>query len=284
MSTSNPSFKDYSFAHYGEVYKILKEVFTEHGIKYYLIGANARDIALYQAGERPTRATADIDFAVMVPDHSHYEAIKTDLRKHGFEDTNGAMPYRMFHPKSKTVIDLLPFGGIEENKMVSFLNGKIELSTVGMEQVAEEIEMFEHPEGFSIPFSPAHGLVILKLIAWSEKQEIREKDLGDTANLLRIAWALYEPELYKENAEHADLFELQDFETRIVAARIMGRKMQRILKLDQDLDNKIKKLLQDELDANTGSLTLALVKALGTDLDFAKTIIRTVQRGIMESE
>ncbi|SFB80868.1 Nucleotidyl transferase AbiEii toxin, Type IV TA system [Flagellimonas taeanensis] len=282
MSTSNHSFKAYSFAHHGEVYRILEKVFAEHGVNYYLIGANARDIALYRAGERPIRATADIDFAVMVPDHDRYNAIKLELKKYGFDDVGRNMPYRMFHEGSKTVLDLLPFGGIEENRMVSFLNEKIELSAVGMQQVAEDIEMFEHPEGFSIPFSPAHGLVILKLIAWSEKPEMRMKDLGDTAEILRIAWALYEPELYRENAEHADLFGLEDFEMHSVSARIMGRKMQRILKLDRDLGDKIKGLLQKELDAETGPLTLALAKALDKDLGFARKIVRAMQTGILE--
>lgn len=66
MSTSNPTYKDYSFAKHGEVYRILEEVFTANDIKYYLVGANARDVQLYKAGIKPTRSTADIDFAVIL--------------------------------------------------------------------------------------------------------------------------------------------------------------------------------------------------------------------------
>ena len=63
MSTSNLTYKDYSFANHGEVYQALEEVFIKHDITYYLVGANARDVQLYKAGIKPTRGTADIDFA-----------------------------------------------------------------------------------------------------------------------------------------------------------------------------------------------------------------------------
>lgn len=283
MSTSNQSFKDYSFAHHGEVFKILDSVFRSYGVSYYLIGANARDVALYKAGEKPIRATADIDFAVMVPGHEEFDYIKEELKKKGFEKDLGNMPYRLFHSKSKAVIDLLPFGGIEEESTVRFAESKLELSSVGMSQVASDIETFVHPEGFSIPVSPAHGLVILKLIAWSEKPGYREKDLGDTANILRIAWSIYEPELYSEDAEHSDLFEVEKFDARLIGARVMGRKMYPILQLDKALNKKIKLLLDDQIKAGPGLLTLAIAKALGCDLSFAKEMIKSLQQGAEEN-
>lgn len=75
MSISNPTYKDYSFANHGEVYQILEEVFAANDIIYYLIGANARDVQLYRAGIKPARNTADIDFAIMVPDINKYQSL-----------------------------------------------------------------------------------------------------------------------------------------------------------------------------------------------------------------
>ncbi|MBW8201644.1 hypothetical protein [Flagellimonas abyssi] len=283
MSISNQSFKEYSFAHHGEVYKILDTVFRANGIDYYLIGANARDVAFYKVGEKPKRATADIDFAVMVPNHEQFDAVKEELKKHGFEKSQGNMPYSLFHAESKTTIDLLPFGGIEEERMVRFAEGNLELSAVGLTQVSKEIESFDHPYGIALPVTPAHGLVILKLIAWSEKPGDREKDLGDTANILRIAWALYEPEIFRENAEHSDLFEMENFDTRLVGARIMGRKMKRILVLDAALEVKINNLLNQEIQNPSSPLSIALVKALDCSMNHAKDIIRSLKLGVTEN-
>ncbi|TLF47113.1 nucleotidyl transferase AbiEii/AbiGii toxin family protein [Maribacter aurantiacus] len=282
MSTSPQNFKAYSFAHHAEVYQILEKVFASHGIHYYLIGANARDVALYKAGAKPSRATADIDFALMVPDHASFESLKTDLKKHGFEDTKGQMPYRLFHTKSNTVIDLLPYGQIAQDDTVSFTERQVELSTVGMMEVGTVTEVFEHPEGLSIPVSPAHGLVILKLIAWSEKPD-RTKDLGDIASLLETAWPLYEPELYTEDSEHADLFDAENFEMGTAAGQVMGRKMQQVLKLNEVLKGKIVGMLEDELKKQTGPLSIEIAIKMERDIDFAQRIIKAIKMGITET-
>ena len=67
MSTSDQSYKQYSFAEHKEVYQKLETAFVKFNAHYYLIGANARDVQLYKAGQKPNRGTADIDFAVMIP-------------------------------------------------------------------------------------------------------------------------------------------------------------------------------------------------------------------------
>lgn len=281
MSTSHPSFKGYSFAHCAEVYRILDTVFTAHGISYYLIGANARDVALYKAGQKPSRATADIDFAVMVPDYKSFDALKADLHQNGFEDTKGKMPYRMFHTISNTIIDLLPYGQIAQNHTISFIERQVELSTVGMAEVATASEIFEHPEGISIPVSPSHGIVILKLIAWSEKPG-RSKDLGDIAALLEAAWPLYEPELFRPDSEHADLFADENFETGTAGAQVMGRKMQQVLRLNETLRSLILGLFKDELARESGPLTVAIATTMKRDIAFSQRILEAIVKGITE--
>lgn len=118
MSTSNLTYKDYSFANHKEVYQALEEVFIKHDIIYYLVGANARDVQLYKAGIKPTRGTADIDFAVMVPDFQVYDLIFEELCKRGFRKTNEN--YRLIYDKTNTVLDLMPYGKIEQDYTVNF--------------------------------------------------------------------------------------------------------------------------------------------------------------------
>lgn len=217
----------------------------------------------------------------MVPGHESYAALKTDLYQHGFEDTKGGMPYRLYHTKSNTVIDLLPFGQIAQDHTVSFTERHVELSTVGMAQVAEAAEIFKHPEGPSIPVSPAHGLVVLKLIAWSEKPE-RTKDLGDIASLLDAAWPLYEPELYTEDSAHGDLFDAEDFVTSIVAARVMGRKMQDILQLNDELRVSILDMVDKELKNLSGPISVAIATSMDRNIEFAQRILQAMRIGITE--
>ncbi|MCB0480625.1 MAG: hypothetical protein KDC83_04295 [Flavobacteriales bacterium] len=279
MNTSDQTYKAYSFADHKEVYLLLEKVFTQFDIFYYLIGANARDVSLYKAGIKPSRGTADIDFAVMVPDMINYIDLKSQLKAQGFIEPNQDQPYRLFYSRTNTVIDLLPFGEIEEKNTVSFSDRQIEISTVGFKQMVSEVEPFEHPEGFSIPVLPAHGIVLLKLISWGEKPEWG-KDLLDIKELLESAWELYEPELYQENAKHADVFGTDNFKMPLVAARIMGRKMKSVLNQDQKLKTLILKQLGDELSHDVGPMVANMAAASRNTVMEIKEIFSALVQGI----
>lgn len=281
MSTSDQTYKAYSFADHSEVYSILEVVFKEFRIAYYLIGANARDVALYKAGQKPNRGTADIDFAVMVPDFESYSQLKERIKEKGFEDTNGNAPYRLFYPQSNTVIDLLPYGKIAQDHTVNFADRAIELSIVGMQEVGEAVEIFEHPDGLSIPVAPAHGIVILKLISWSEKPD-RIKDLKDIKSLLEAAWQLYEAELYVEDSNYADLFDEDDFHMHLIAARVMGRKMQAILNQSTSLKQLIITEIEKELKETAGPKSIQIVSGTNQAVKEVKSIFNALAKGIRD--
>lgn len=190
------------------------------------------------------------------------------------------MPYRLFHTKSQTDIDLLLYGQIAQDYTVSFTERQVALSTVCMTELASATEVFD--EGFGIPVSPSHGLVILKLIAWSEKPS-RTKDLGDIAALLESAWPLYEPELFVEDSAHADLFDAEDFETSTAAVQVMGRKMQEVLQLNNALRTDILSMFEAELKRETGPISIAIATALERDIAFAQSILKSIHKGITEN-
>ncbi|MFC4691300.1 nucleotidyl transferase AbiEii/AbiGii toxin family protein [Dokdonia genika] len=278
MSISHLTFKDYSFADHTEVYKVLDATFKTHGISYYLIGANARDVQLYKAKAKPTRITGDIDFAVLVPDFDTYASLQEALIAGGFAKTE--FPYRLFHTASNTVIDLMPFGKIQDANKVVF-NKNLTLSVLGYKEVHEHSETFALPEtDLSIPVTPLEGLFILKWISWQEKPE-RQKDLDDLAHLLNNAWDLLEEEAYNE---HLDLFEEEDFKTINAAARILGRKMKRILANDETLRDNITTLLESTISDKTklGALEITFAAALKLDIETTLVILADILRGIKE--
>jgi predicted nucleotidyltransferase len=239
MNTSNQTFKQYSFAHHAKVYAILETVFAEYGITYYLIGANARDVQLYKQGIKPTRGTADIDFAVMIPDFIIYNSIFETLCTKGFRTTKEA--YRLVFNETNTVLDLMPYGKIEQEYTVNFTERELSLSVLGFKEVGEHIETVNiKEEKYTLPVSPVEGLIILKLISWKDKPALRMKDLEDISFLLQHAWSLYEEEAY---SNHLDLFDA-NFDTQIAAARIIGRKMKPIINQNEKLKNKIVNILE----------------------------------------
>ncbi len=278
MSTSNLTYKDYSFANHGEVYQILEEVFTSNQIKYYLIGANAKDVQLYKAGLKPVRNTADIDFAVMVPTFEKYDVIFDTLCNRGFKKTEES--YRLIFDKTNTILDLLPYGEIEQNYTVNFDTRDISLSVLGFKEVGEHAEEITIQEiGISIPTTPVVGLIILKLISWNDKKD-RIKDLKDISLLLNSGWEFYEAEAYEN---HLDLFD-DDFEMVTAAARIIGRKMKPILALNEKLHQTIISILDEAIleksKANTTEVTLAL--NMKKSLQEVQKILNEIKMGIKE--
>ena len=238
------TFKEYSFQGHKNVYQIIDSVMKSFGYEYYLIGANARDIQLYKAGIKPSRGTADIDFAVMVPTLEEYDVFITKIIESGFKKTKHK--YRVIYIDSNTVVDILPYGEIAEDYTLNFDERNIELSVLGFEEVGTEIEQFELDEKITIPTTPAHGLIILKLISWNDRND-RNKDLKDIRSLLDAGWELYQDEVYDENSIHFDLLDVENFDIHNAAARIMGRKIKPLLNKCEPLKETILTLLQNEV-------------------------------------
>jgi predicted nucleotidyltransferase len=279
MSISNLTYKDYSFANHGEVYQILEEVFTANDVTYYLIGANARDVQLYRVGIKPTRNTADIDFAVMVPDINKYQLLFNELCNRGFKRTSEI--YRLVYDKTNTVLDLLPYGKIEQNHTINFNQRDMELSVLGFKEVGEQVEnIYIKEAGFTLPTTPVVGLIILKLVSWSDKQD-RTKDLEDISLLLNLGWEFFEAEAYEN---HLDLFDDDNFEMTKAAARIIGRKMKQILESNAKLYKTIIDILdaaiKEKPKANITEVTLAL--NMKRSLHEVQSILNEIKVGIEE--
>ena len=80
-----------------ELFGVLEEELQLLGIDFYVIGALARDIMI--TGKYDIlipRATSDVDIAVMIPEYSVYDTLKSNLLKRGFTEdkTKG---YRLFY-------------------------------------------------------------------------------------------------------------------------------------------------------------------------------------------
>ncbi|SMG45187.1 nucleotidyl transferase AbiEii/AbiGii toxin family protein [Arenibacter troitsensis] len=279
MSTSNLTYKDYSFANHGEVYKILEEVFTTYDITYYLIGANARDVQLYKAGIKPARGTADIDFAVMVPDLEIYDNLIEELCNRKFRKTKEN--YRLIYDKTNTVLDLMPYGKIEQDYTVNFNERDISLSVLGFKEVGDHAEEIEIKDaGFSLITSPVVGLIILKLISWNDKQD-RIKDLEDISLLLNSGWDFYEEEAYRN---HLDLFN-DDFEMTKAAARILGRKMKPILATNEKLYHTIMSIIEAAIKEKPKAENTEIILALNMNKSLleVKNLLSEIKKGIVDT-
>lgn len=271
------SFKALSLPFLGNVYTIIDRTCKANGVSCYLIGAQARDINLLESGIRPTRGTMDIDFAIMLPDMATYDKIVDDLLVEGFRKTK--MPYRIIHDETNTVVDLLPFGEIEEKGSVKFTERDVELSVLGFREVNEIVQDVVI-EGTTLRVTPMEGIFILKLISWNDKPQERLKDLDDLQFILRNYFELHQDRFYADHLDCLEELPEEDFELG-AGARLIGRDMAAVLKHSEMLRNHILSIIDERLSGTIGSL-----HKLSDDIDDHEKLdvelISMIKKGIEE--
>lgn len=278
MSNTSKGIKNSLFDNHKKAFEIILETFNEFKISYYLIGAQARDVHFLAKGIKPTRGTRDIDFAIMMQDIHQYNELKGKLVAKGFIETKD--PFRLNFNLGETVIDLLPFGEIEEDYTINFDQRDLELSVLGFRELNKEKEnhVIDDNEDISIPVPPLHGIFLLKLLSWDDTKPNREKDLLDINLILNNYWTFIEDEAY---SNHTDLF-TDDFTTQNASARILGRKLQNTMKSTEVLSSRIKEILTSQIKQENpdGLMLRTLASKEQRSIEDIKSLLQQVLDGI----
>ena len=189
---------------------------------YLVVGATARDIVYHHRFGTPVkRATTDVDFGIQVSSWKAFESLSQALVSEGFKATKAA--HRFFCPNN-TQLDIVPFGAIEDNKAnIQWPpNGEIEMNVLGFKEALDHaflIEITSEP-AVNIPVASPQGLMILKLIAWNDRDRtMRERDALDIAYLLNNydADKLVVERLYEEN-----IIGQYDYDVILASAHLLG--------------------------------------------------------------
>ncbi|NLT52687.1 MAG: hypothetical protein GXX85_17425 [Ignavibacteria bacterium] len=276
---SKKAYRELSLPHFREVFRIIDTVCGEMGIGYYLIGAQAKDFHFLEKGFKPRRDTKDIDFAVMMPEMKVYDNMINRFIQSGFK--KAGEPYRIIHVETDTIIDLLPFGELEAEGTVKFTEREIELSVVGMKEVKSHTVAADLEE-ITIKVSPLEGLVILKLISFSDKPQERTKDLDDINEILKNYFDINSERFFEDHLDLVDEIPTDNY-TELAGARLLGRDMKLILAQSQKLSNTIKTILSEELKDKPGSISeYFLRKNYAVDYELLQKVFGQILKGIEE--
>lgn len=259
----------------------LENGLRETGLDFYLIGAVARDIMMGVHGVNPQRATRDVDVAVLIPSKESYEKLISHLKETGNFKTIEGSPYTLTH-KGRTEIDLLPFGALNiEGKNMIGATGMTTALANGFEEVyeaaTESVILDEHE--YRVCTLP--GIVILKLIAYDDRPEMRVKDVYDIVSIVENYFNIVGVEIYDR---HHDLLTTDNFNTLLIGSRLLGRHMEPVLDRSEALRERIKKILEQSIQ-NPQSTKLAELMTRDTVSSFedALAILREILAGINEA-
>jgi predicted nucleotidyltransferase len=164
-----------------EILEVITNVADTLSIRFFVVGATARDIILKHGYNiQTTRATMDIDLGVQVTNWGQYEKLKQE-----FLDTNVFKQEKQeqrLKYKNTFIIDIIPFGGISEpeHRFNWPSEDGVEMNTLGFIEsydAALIVRLRENPV-LDVKFAGLPGLVIMKIIAWHDNPA-RGRDAKD---------------------------------------------------------------------------------------------------------
>jgi predicted nucleotidyltransferase len=285
MSIYKISFKQLQQQpHISEMLTALENGLHKYGIDFYLVGAVARDVWMTAINDiPPSRVTGDIDFAVFINDKNTY----ADLRDY-LINAEGFIPYKGngFVLKWKNIIqiDLMPFGEIEAkpSNIIVEGTGLTSLNMPGFKEIYDSgLPEAELEEKHRFKFCTLPGIVLLKLIAFQERPEIRRDDIKDISKILKHFFDMYADEIYEN---HNDLFGDKDINLNWIAARVLGRDMGKIAQLNEDLFLRIKKILKkNTIGIHSSDIAKIMAEFFQNTIEENVKLLEQVKIGYLEN-
>ncbi|HEV7350969.1 nucleotidyl transferase AbiEii/AbiGii toxin family protein [Telluribacter sp.] len=260
----------------------LERGFSKFGIDFYLVGAVARDAWMSIHDKKARRTTGDIDFAVLINKASIYEALKEYLIQHeGFSPSKENAFVLIW--KDKTQVDLLPFGAIADDSGTVRIEGSgfASVSMPGFDEIyAAGLPELILEEQHQFKFCTLPGIVLLKLIAWDDRPEARRDDIKDISDILQHFFDLYDHEIWDN---HADLFDNENDNLRHIAARVMGREIQKITQRNAKLSQRVQTILDaNTADAFTSEMARIMVEYFDNTLEENVLLLKQIEQGLLE--
>ncbi|MEX0603474.1 nucleotidyl transferase AbiEii/AbiGii toxin family protein [Marinobacter sp.] len=211
--------------------------------------------------------------AVQVPDWKDFDRICLSLMEEGYAKTD--LVHRLSSPQG-VPLDIIPFGPIEsENSTIAWPPaGDFKLGVMGFQEALEnaDIVVVDQAPTLELAVASPQGLVLLKLIAWSERDaRDRRKDATDILYLLSNHENIngMMDQLYNQ---HEAVLEAYDWDTRLSGAHVLGLKVSGVANastlsflenlLDEDRIANLERDAGSDIDNMAGEVLAAFFEGL----------------------
>ena len=284
MSTYKIDFKQIRLnPNIADMLDALSNAFDFFGIDYYLVGAVARDVWMMGIHNKtPRKTTGDIDFAILINDKGVYEK----LRQYLIETTDFVASHEnafVLIWKNKTQVDLLPFGAIEneDRKVIISGNGFTSIDVPGFREIYDdELPHMVLAEKHHFKCCTLPGIVLLKLLAWDDRPEIRSDDIIDICDILHHFFDMFDTLIWEN---HADLFDNEQDLLRSISARVLGREMKKIAIKNENLYNRMLSILNKHTeDIHNSKLAELMTSYFSNTMVDNVYLLQQVKRGFLE--
>ncbi len=263
-----------------EMLEALERGLKKFGIDFFLVGAVARDVWMTAINNfAPSRITRDIDFGVYINENGSYNALREYLI-----DVEGFSPYKgndfVLVWKGGVQVDLLPFGAIEQDGVEIHGTDAGSISLPGFKEIYDYGLPEAELEGKHLfKFCTLPGIVLLKLMSYEDRPEVRRDDIKDISMVITRFFNMYSSQIYEN---HSDLFG-SDANLVKIGTRVIGREIGKIAKVNPDLFSRVDNLLEQNT-TNFSSSEIAKIMAEYFDNTVAENmaLLQELRKGLLE--
>lgn len=223
-----------------ELLRKLTDSFGRMDREFYVIGATARDIIVQQLLDTAsTRRTKDLDIAIAIPDWDAFEQITERLVADGFKKSNDM--YQRFYYGAYEV-DIVPYGVVakEDDNIYWPPEEVVAMSVKGFDEVLSEAITVSIDDEFKVKIASLHGLFLLKLNAWLDRNAKTSKDAEDMSFILsNYFMANLDREI------HQEVYDWENFDEYIIGGYWLAHDLVTLLNVNQL--NYYKEVIEGEL-------------------------------------
>ena len=220
--------------------------FSKKRIRFYVIGAMARDIIMSLHGEKARRATQDLDIAIAIPDWSKYKMVEEGILKiEGFEKDTSQKQRFMY--EGIFIVDIVPFGDImkEDDKIFWPPDETVAMTVLGFEEVQKATKKVNIDNDFTIEVASLDGVFVLKLVAWNDRNINSKKDADDMAFIIANYLSINEERAATDH--YANIYMDDNFNTNTAGAKLLGIDVSNLLKGSPQTKEKLANILKTEI-------------------------------------
>ena len=254
-----------------DLLKELNDFFGSIQEEFYVIGATARDIILYNLYDLlPERKTIDLDIAIAISDWTQFHSIEKKLPdKEGFEKSKEQK--QRFIYKNVYIVDIMPFGNVAkgDGKIYWPPDETVAMSVLGFSEMADAAISIEIDNEFVIKIASLPGLFLLKLTAWKERHLSGSKDAYDMALLLTNYLTI---NTERAVDEHYDLYASDEFDQVIAGAQLMARDTKHMVQKNEDTMQYLIEILNKEIELAEESPLINQLVESGFNLQFEQVL------------
>jgi predicted nucleotidyltransferase len=248
----------------------LSQYFDSIQTKFYIIGATARDMIMDAHGEKSGRSTRDLDIAIAIPDWDKYQKIELGLTKMDAFVKDPKQKQRFIF-KGFYLLDIVPFGDIMkmDDKIFWPPEEETAMSVLGFSEVDKATQKVIVDENLTLNIASLAGIFLLKIVAWNDRHTSSNKDADDLGFILRNYFNINENRIVQH---HFDLYDDDNFSTVTAGASLIGRDIAEILKDTATTKQKIKSILNIELQKQDESKLINQILETNKNFKYEETL------------